>query len=163
MDKIEDSPTELSFPTGFRQGATELVQKGSRVIRVFSVDLRADVYADDEFVTSLSAMIRMNRRSEAKIIVMRGAALSSRSHGLLELCRQLPSLCQIKVLEERPDRYREDYLLSDRQGLIARKGEHENTAWFAPHDRINVAARIEYFDQLWHRAKENPEFRRLTI
>lgn len=162
-DQIEVSSGELSYPKGYVQAAVQLIESTQREIRIYSELLEIDVYGDENLVTGLSSMVRANRRSHARILVSSRAELAGRSHRLLDLARSLPSLCQCRIIVEPADRYREDFVLADRSGFVAKKAQNEKLAWFAPADRAGAANRAEHFDYLWSRATTSAELRQLSI
>ncbi|MFK8020061.1 MAG: hypothetical protein AB8B86_09860 [Pseudomonadales bacterium] len=155
--------SELSYPEQFAKVAAILASRSEKTIRIFSIDLSADIYSNSDFVSAVSQMVRANRRAETRIIVMADALIASRTHHLVELCRQLPSLCKIRLLSEPPDKFKEDFLIGDRNEVLYRKAQHENLGWHDPENRAAARERIDHFDRLWNRAAETPEFRRLTI
>ncbi len=162
-EQIEVSAGEVSYPRGYVQAAMQLLDSTRRELRIYSELLEIEVYGNEDFVSRLSAMVRSNRRSHARILVSARAELSGRSHRLLELVRVLPSLCQCRLMTEPTDRYREDFLLADRTGFVTRKAQEEKLARFSPDDRAGAADRAEHFDYLWSRAISSAELRQLSI
>lgn len=160
---MELSAGEVSYPRGYLHAAIQLLDSTQRELRIYSELLEIDVYGNEDFATRLSAMIRSNRHSHARILVSSRADLNGRSHRLLELARLLPSLCQCRLITEPADRYREDYVLADRSGFVAKKAQEEKLARFSPDDRAGAADRTEHFDYLWSRATGSAELRQLTI
>lgn len=153
----------IGYPGEFCEVAGKLVSQALREVRIYSPLLPTEVYGKQAFVDAVSDMVRANRRSKLQVLVSEKAELSSRAHRLIELAKHLPSLCQIRVLKEEPDRFKEDYLLADREGLLMLKAQHDDEAWLDPYAPAEVASRIEHFDYLWQRAVSDPEFRKLSI
>ncbi|MEM8498637.1 MAG: hypothetical protein AAF542_11485 [Pseudomonadota bacterium] len=162
-DRIKLCPGDVSYPGGYLHAAVQLLESTQRELRIYSELLEIDIYGNEDFVAGLSAMIRSNRRSHARVLVSARADLTGRSHRLLELARSLPSLCQCRLISEPADRYREDYVLADRSGFVAKKAREEKRARFSPEDRAGAADRAEHFDYLWSRATGSIELRQLSI
>lgn len=162
-EQIELHAGEVNYPAGYLQAAMQLLEMTQRELRIYSELLEIDVYGDDDFVTRLSAMVRANRHSHARILVSARADLTGRSHRLLDLARTLPSLCQCRLITEPADRYREDFVLADRSGFLAKKAQDEKVAYFSPDDRAGAADRAEHFDYLWFRATTSVELRQLPL
>ena len=164
---MDDAPYtkagELEYPEEFAKAATMLASRSEKTIRIFSTDLLTNIYSNSDFVSAVSQTIRANRRAETRIIVTADALMASRTHGLVELSRQLPSLCKIRLMSEPTDKFKEDFLIGDLREVLYRKAQHENLGWHDPENRAAARERIAHFDRLWNRASESPEFRRLTI
>ncbi len=156
-------PGELKYPSGYLRAAMELLESTQRELRVYSELLDVEVYGDEHFVAGLSAMVRANRRSHARILVSARADLAGRNHRLLDLARSVPSLCQCRLIAEPADRYSEDYILADRAGYVAKKARDEKLARYSPDDRAGARDRAEHFDYLWSRASTSAELRTLSI
>ncbi len=158
-----DQACEVSFPGGYQQAATTLVSNATRVIRLYAPTLEAEICGAPELVEALSSMLRANRQAQARILTSLDGVSRGKTNPLVELARNLSSLCSIRVLSEPPDRFKADYLLADRNGLVFRKSQQEMLAWFDPDTPADVLPRLEHFDYLWQRAQSHPELRQLTL
>lgn len=161
MDKLKR--LQICYPEEYLASVLQILGQSRRCIRIWSHDLEPAVYDNPSVRHALSAMVRDNRRAEARLLLADASSLLKSGHCLVGLMRQLPSAVKIRECTSLPDRYLEDYIVGDLGSVAARIPGDEDLAFVDFNAAAETADRARHFDYLWQRGRENAELRALSL
>lgn len=144
--------------------AARIVAAARRELRLLSPDLEPAVYGRPELVEALRRHAVDTRGARVLLLVHDAAALSRGAHPLLPLAQRLPSVFQIRVVEEAADRAEgASFLLNDRgDGWFRAQATGQDGEAFLR--RPARARRLQQrFDALFERARQATELRALGL
>ena len=89
--------------------------------------------------------------------------LMGRGHRLLALARRIPSLVQIRKIEDHPDWNGQTVIIRDRDGVLYQSGGAEHEGFYEPDSRVAAEKHLELFNELWRYSVQDPELRTLSV
>ena len=143
--------------------ALELAQQSRRQLRVLSHTLDHALYDNEAFVSALSELARRGRNSEIRLLVIDIKPLVQRGHRLIELCRRLSTTLRIRRANCEPEDIKENFLVADDRGVLCYSLREPEKAWADFNNRPLAEDYAAQFDELWHRAIDDPELRLLHV
>lgn len=154
-----DLPTlEAIRTTGLR-----MVSQTTRELRLFSHDLDAPLYDNQEFLDQVRRITIHGRDIPVRILLFDAEPAIRKGNRLIEMARHMTSQLQIRRVSSDFSRHTEAYLLADERGYVMRRlaDVFEGTADFnAPVEARNLHDR---FDHIWSSAEIHQELRRLYL
>lgn len=155
--------TGVTYPSPFDHCAVSLCESASRHICIQSPQLDYAAFDNTQLVDALTALARSTRQAQVRILINDARTLIGRSHQLVQLARRLPSVIQIRRLEEHPQWNRETVVIRDRDGVLYKPGGSDHNAFFEPDSRASTVRHLALFDELWRYSVEDSELRSLHI
>jgi hypothetical protein len=147
----------------FKSFATQLVTDARASIVIFSEDLEAWLYDNDEFSEALMALVQKSRNSNVRILVRDTKALLERGHRLLRVSHRASDKIQIHKLPSILSEKFPNYLIADDNGLLFRQ-DPQVIKGIGYHDyRARVKPLLEDFKLLWARSTTDPDLRQHTL
>ena len=143
--------------------ALELAQQSRRQLRLLSHTLDHELYDNDSFAAALSQLARRGRNSEIRILVVDVKPLVQRGHRILELCRRLSTTLHLRRADCEPEDIKENFLVADDRGVLCYSLREPEKAWADFNNRPLAEDYAAQFDELWHRAINDPELRLLHV
>ncbi|MEP4147923.1 MAG: hypothetical protein ABJL54_11910 [Halioglobus sp.] len=159
----KEFPQGVDYPRPFDELAVELCRSASRYVSILSPRLDHAVFDQDELSSALSALARGTRQSEVRILVTDSRGLIGRGHRLLALARRIPSLVQIRKLEDHPDWNGQTVIIRDRDGVLYKSGSADREGFYEPDSRVAAEKQLELFNELWRYSVQDPELRNLSV
>lgn len=159
----KEFPQGIEYPHPFDELAVELCASASRYVSILSPRLDHAVFDQDALTSALSALARGSRQSEVRILVADSRGLIGRGHRLLALARRIPSLIQIRKLEDHPDWNGQTVVIRDRDGVLYKSASADHEGFYEPDSRAEAAKHLELFDELWRYSVQDPELRSLSV
>ncbi len=101
MAKYSDNAEQLVLLEDlddFRQYAKQIAASTRRRLTLFARHLDPLIYAQKDFIETLSSVARQNRDGQIRILITDYRVLTEQNPALLKLIRRLPSRFQVKVL-----------------------------------------------------------------
>lgn len=153
LEKIDD----------FRQHAIQLVQQARRSVVIFSEDLEAWLYDNDDFATAMMELAQKSRNSSIRLLVRDTRSLIERGHRLLRLSHRASEKILIRKLPTHQTERLPCYLITDDNGLMFRQDPlvMQGVGYFDY--RARTKPLLEQFELLWARSGSDPDLRQQTI
>lgn len=143
--------------------ALALARQARRTLRIFSRDLDAPLYSSEGFREAVSALARLQRGSEIRILVQDPTPAIKSDHRLVGLAQHLSSHIHIRRIGREWADEPSAFLLADDHGLLWRP----NGAHYEGVTDFHAAARAlelsRWFDRVWEHSHADLEFRRLAL
>ena len=156
-------PKRIEYPHPFDELVVDLCASASRYVCILSPRLDHAVFDTQELASALSALARSARQSEVRILVADTRGVVGRGHRLLELARRIPSLVQIRRLNDHPDWKGQTVVIRDRDGVLHKPGSSDHDGFYEPDSRASAQKHLELFEELWRYATQDPELRNLSV
>lgn len=130
---------------------------------VYTRDLEPALYEQASILDAIRRVALSGRGASLRILVQDATRAVRDGHRLLDLAQRLSSLIQIRRPVEEDLQFPGAMVLNDAGGFLYRsfgdRPEAEGDLYYPP--RRNELKR--YFDQVWERAEQPPELRRLSL
>ena len=156
-------PKGIEYPHPFDDLVVELCTSASRYVCILSPRLDHAVFDTQELASALSRLARSARQSEVRILVADTRGVVGRGHRLLQLARRIPSLVQIRRLNDHPDWKDQTVVIRDRDGVLYKPGSADHEGFYEPDSRASAQKHLELFEELWRYAAQDPELRTLSV
>ncbi len=146
-----------------RDATLALIASARREICIYSRDLESALYEDAEIVEAIRKIALSGKGACVRILVQDTTRVVRDGHRLVDLAQRLSSIVLIRRVAHEDTQFAGAFVLTDQGGYLYRT--------FG--DRFEAAGDICYpprrdelkrlFDEVWERAEEPPELRRLGI
>ena len=158
-----DIEIELTSRDEARHATDLMVDQARNSVEVYSRELDPFIYERAAFIEAISRLCRRNSNSRVRFLVNDPVAAIRNAPRLVDFSRRLRS--HVEFRRPHPDyrNYNEAFLIADQCGLIHRdfSDRYEGTVnFYAP---VEVARKLDFFNEVWERSTEHPEFRRLNL
>lgn len=153
----------LDGPAEFSQATQALLQQVRRKLYILSTDFEPERYNTEEFAEALSAFVRRNRYTQARILIADPAVALRWGHKVLNLSRRLPSHLLIRQLHQDDLPLTEAWILADEIGLLKRDSLQTLKGSLAAKSIPHAQRMARRFDESWERSREITDFRVLDI
>ena len=137
-------------------------EKTLRTIKIFTPDLEAETYNNDELRKQLLAFTQGNRHAQIQILVDDISAALRSGHKLIGLAQQLSSIVTIK---DTPADYlgtHISFILFDQAGFIFKSNNTSHSA-ISSNCKNRSNKLHAFFTSAWDQAEQNIHTRRLSI
>ena len=153
---------QLSSAQEISAAIIHATEKTLRTIKIFTPDLEAEIYSNDEFRKQLLAFTQGNRHAKIQILVDDiGNALQS-SHKLIGLAQQLSSIVTIKDTPVDYQGTHISFILFDQAGFIFKPDNTSHSA-ISSNCKNRSNKLHDFFTSAWEQAEQNSHTRRLSI
>lgn len=147
----------------FKEFAIQLVTDARATVVIFSEDMEAWLYDNDDFSDALMALVQKSRNSNVRILVRDTRALLERGHRLLRISHRASDKIQIRKLPSMLSEKYPCYLIADDNGLLFRQ-DPQVVQGIGYHDyRARVKPLLEDFKLMWERSTTDPDLRQHTL
>lgn len=143
--------------------ALDLTRQSRRHLRLLSHTLDHELFDRDDFSSAVSQLARSSRYSEIHLLVVDVKPVVERGHRLLELCRRLSTTLSIRRADCDPEAIKENFIVADDRGVLCYALREPEKAWADYNNRPLAEDYTAQFDELWHRAIDDPRLRLLHI
>lgn len=130
---------------------------------LFSHDLDARVYGNEDFCDTLKRFILQHRRARLRALVHSPALAMRRGHRLIELGRALSSRIEFRQLGEEHLKLREEYLMADQRTLLYKEIYNDLGVQHYANDPLRGREQMRIFESLWQQSLPAREFTDLKI
>lgn len=158
-----DAPVTLVSRDDQRIAAARLVQLARRSLDIYSRDLDAAIYDDQDFIDAVRSLAIATKHKAVRILVKDSSRAVKYGHRLIPLAQRLTSFIEIRKPPAEYRDYNEAFLVVDGCGYIHRKlaDRYEGLAHFnAGRDARRL---VEFFDEVWQSSAPDPDLRRLYL
>lgn len=146
-----------------RQAALILARQASRKLDIFTPDMEAALYDNDEFIDAVTRLALGSPHARIRILTSDIEPAIKYGHRLIETSRQLSSYIEIRLVHEDYRNSLEGYLLADDNGLLLRNVASRFEGSWSLHAPMEVRRRRDQFETIWERSSQHPDVRRLHL
>ena len=133
-----------------------------RTIKIFTPDLDAEIYNNDDFRKQLLTFTQGNRHAQIQILVDDISTALQSGHKLIGLAQQLSSIVTIKDTPADYQGTHISFILFDQAGFIFKPDSTSHSAISSScKNRSNKLH--EFFTSFWEQAEQNSHTKRLSI
>lgn len=154
---------ELCARDSIRDTSLRMAQQTRRLLRLFSQDLDADLYDNEDFLEALRQIALRGQEVPVRILLAEAETAVRGGHRLIELARLLTSKVQIRKIPEEFNREKTAYLLADDQGYLLRRLAADGKAVVDFKNSKAVHLLGESFDNVWALGEIHQALRRLYL
>jgi hypothetical protein len=147
----------------FQQFAVQLVKQARYSVVIFSEDLEAWLYDNEEFAEALMDLVQRSRNSSVRFLVRDTKALLERGHRLLRASHRASDKIQIRKLPSTLAEKYPSYLIADDNGLLFRQDPQVVQGIGYTDYRARIKPLLEEFKLLWSRSTSDPDLRPHTL
>lgn len=144
-------------------GLVSILDKPSRLVRIYSQELDHSLFNQSEVVELLSQFVRHGPPARLQILIHSSSSIVSRGHQLLELARKLNSKIEIRTVPAELASDRHSCVVVDGRGYFLLPDHREYLATANAFDPVQAERLTERFDYLWERSRTDPELRVLRL
>jgi hypothetical protein len=146
-----------------RTAAVRMVQQARFNVEIVSRLLDPPVYDTSEFIDALTRLILERRQVKVRVLVFDPQAVVHRGHRLVELAGNLSSFIELRKPSMEHANFNGSLLMADAKGYILRESaeRYEGTVNF--HDRTVSKNLLDAFEEMWSRATNDPNLRRMIL
>ena len=158
-----EQDTHFTDLNGTRDAINQITQQTLKTIRIFTPDLEAAVYDNEEFTKNLLAVVRGNRHAQIQILAFETTSAINCGHALLRLAHELTSTIEIRIPAEEYQQTSISFLLADKKGFVFRANAKEYNGIYNPDCKYRSQKLAEIFTAAWEHAEPDLQSRRLSI
>jgi len=181
MTRVIAAPESLKSPKSvvsarkteplLAQSASELIHLSVLVIAnarrelcIYSRDLDKAVFNQAATLEALKQFALQYRpRNRLRVLVQDPTDAVKSGHRLIALMQRLPSIISIRVPQDDDLNYASAFIVSETSAYLFRESAERFNARGDLEDGVEAARLRRYFEQVWDRASEHPDLRRLGI
>lgn len=151
----------LQTQTDIQQCLQHMLSQARRSIAIQTPNLPA-LYAEEELLSALSTFIRQYRYAEFRLLIADPTPAISNGHALVTLMQRLSSRMSARALPDDQHDRTHHVVIVDNMATMTLRDHHQNAFvdWKALSGALH---KTEQFNELWQRAREIPDFRRLML
>jgi hypothetical protein len=147
----------------FQQFAVQLVKQARYSIVIFSEDLEAWLYDNEEFSEALMELVQRSRNSSVRFLIRDTKTLLERGHRLLRISHRASDKIQIRKLPSMLSEKYPAYMIADDNGLLFRQDPQVIQGIGYTDYRARVKPLLEEYKLLWSRSTSDPDLRPHTL
>jgi hypothetical protein len=147
----------------FKNFAVQLAKQARFSVVIFSEDLEAWLYDNEEFSDALMELVQRSRNSSVRFLVRDTKTLLERGHRLLRLSHSASDKIHIRKLPSMLSEKYPCYMIADDNGLLLRQDSQVVQGIGYTDYRARVKPLLEEFKLLWARSTIDPDLRQHTL
>ena len=140
-----------------------MTQLALKTIRIFSPDMEATVYDNEEFTKSLLLLVRGNRHAQIQILTFETSSAINHGHALLRLAHELTSTLEIRIPAEEYQQTSAAFMLIDTKAFVYRANVKDYNGIYSKDCKYRSQKLSEIFTNAWEHAEVDPQSKRLNI
>lgn len=141
----------------------EVVAAASQELLFYAPRLNSQLIEDPGVQRRLQTFLLASPRHSLRILVTEAAALVRDCPRLMDLCRRLPSRCQLRAPSPHAEPPDEALFCADRHHALHLPPNERTHYLHLANQPLKVAPLRQRVEELWDHARESPEFRQLTL
>ncbi len=148
-----------------RNAAISLAKQARHGINIFTQDLDALIYDNDEFEKCATDLARIHPSSQIRILVIDSSKAVQNGHRLIRLAQNLTSSVFIKKPSRDHQGEKSSVMLADGVGMLYRMNDSQynfdaSINFMAPQRAGKLS---DFFNEAWEHGEPDPQFRRLYV
>ena len=163
--KLGETEEDIDIDTAehHRLAALSMVKQGRNTIDIISRELDPHAYNTLDFVEAVKQLVLNNRRSRVRIMVFESLVIRRRGHQLLDLADNLSSFIELRKPSVQYKSFNESLLLVDNAAFLLKLNAERHEGKVNFDDRRQSKVLLEMFDEMWEKAKPDPNLRRMHL
>jgi len=157
-----ENDVQLSSAKEILEAVIQATENSLRTIKIFTSDLEAEIYNNDELRKQLLSFTQGNRHAQIQILVDDISTALQSGHKLIGLAQQLSSIVTIKDTPADYQGMHISFILFDQAGFIFKPDSTSHIA-ISSSCKNRSHKLHEFFTSAWDQAEQNIHTRRLTI
>lgn len=148
-----------------RNAAFSLAKQARRRINIFTQDMDAPLYDNEEFEHHLFKLALRHPSSEIRILVQDSTRAVQRSHRIIRLAHKLTSSIFIRKPVEKYRDVKSAFITVDGVGMIYRiqATQHDYNAAVNFMSPMRTGKLDDFFDEVWDNSEQDPQARRIFM
>ncbi len=148
-----------------REIALELAQQAKRQLIIFTQELDAPVYDNENFERAVFELVKRHPGTQIRILIQDASCAIHDGHRLLRLAQHLSSSLQMRKPAHEQRDQQSAFLIADGVGYLHRVvgNQYNYTATACFMAPLLSRQLSDYFDRTWEHADEDPQLRRLYV
>ena len=146
-----------------REVSADLVRQARRELRIFTRDLDARIYDQQDFLDAVKGLALNSSQSRIRILLQDDQPAVKNGHRLIEIARRLTSSIAIRIPIAEYRHHAASFLVADSSGYVYRELSTVYEATADYHGPLEAQPLIAFFDEVWERSLPDPELRRLYL
>lgn len=143
--------------------AIRLCRQAKKEICLFSYDLEAPVYDNQEIIDILRRFCIRHRQTQVRILVKESQSAIRKGHRLIELSRALSTSIHIHKPSKETPMIDSNYLLIDSEAYLYKPTALQWHGQYHLHDPARARELHKHFNAAWDRSEVDQETRRLHL
>ncbi len=141
----------------------EMVKQCQQKLAIISHDLDPFVYDQFELVEALRKLVTNNRYVEVRILVFEPEKIVRRGHKLIDLAGKISSFIEMRKPSVEYKKFNEAVLIADEVGYVFRENIERYKGKLNFNNRRESKYLLDVFNDMWDKAKPDPNLRRMHI
>lgn len=160
---VTDEKIAIASSEDHRSAAQALAQQAQRHIAIISRELDPPAYDTPEFVEAVKQLVLSNRYTHLRAMVFDPLTIVKHGHRLHKLMLNLTSFIEFRVPGPEFSAFDESLLVADDTGYILRTSAERYEGFINFNDRRSARILMKQFEEMWARAKPDPNLKRLHL
>ena len=148
-----------------KNAAVALVKQARYSIEIFTQDMDADIYNDEEFKQSIFKLAKRHPNTRIRILTQDATKAAKNGHSLIHLAQTLTSSVFIHNPPEEYKNERASFMIVDRTGLLHRNSglnrNYQGTVNFMSPQRAGKLT--DFFNEVWDYSTPETQTRRFHM
>jgi hypothetical protein len=141
----------------------DVLAAASRELLFYAPRLNGRLIEDPGVQHRLQAFLLASPRHSLRVLVVEAAALVRDCPRLVDLCRRLPSRCQLRIPAPNAEPLDEALYCADQHHALHRPPNERTLYLHLANQPLKVAPLRQRVEELWDNARQSPEFRQLSL
>ena len=143
--------------------ALELVKQSKLKLAIISRELDPFAYDQADFLDALRKLALNGRYVEIRILVFEPESILRKGHKLLDLAGKISSYIKILKPSDEYNKFNEAVLIADEVGYLYRENAERYKGKVNFNSPRESKYLLEVFNDMWDKAKPDPNLRRMHI
>ena len=143
--------------------ALELVKQCQLKLAIISHELDPFIYDQLDFLEALRNLALRSRHVQIRILVFEPELIVRRGHKLIDLAGKISSYIEMRKPAPEYKKFNEAVLIADEIGYLFRENVERYKGKVNFNSRRESKYLLEVFDDMWEKAKPDPNLRRMHI
>ena len=158
-----DDVVQLETREDNRIVTQQMTEQGIRSIDIISRNLDPAIYNNAEFVEAAKQLVLKSKNNRIRILTNEPHVIIKRGHRLIDLALELTTYIDIKVPAPEHAQMDEQLLVLDETGYVYRQFSDRYEGRFNFNDKRSSRLLIHEFDEIWEKARPDPNFKRALL
>lgn len=159
-----DQVHRLQSPADVAEFMSEFAARATRTIDIFSHQLAAAVYDNEELVREISRVTRRSAQSKVRILVRDTRPLYGCDRALINLVMRLPSRAKLRHYTDGAMNPNYGFFCADQKHLVYLADEPNWSGFARAEAKAESRTALDEFNTLWtYGSRNDPNLRRLMI
>jgi hypothetical protein len=141
----------------------EITDSAIRSIDIFTPDLEASIYNNEDFSKTLLRFVRENSNANIRILLIDSSHAIKSGHRILRLAQNITSSLIIrKPVEDYLD-INASFIIADSISFIFHSNSFSNGSLYTPNSKPKTDRLLDFFNRAWDSSEQDIQTKRLSI